>query len=234
MAQGRLRGAVRRGPARRAARRVDPVLPVQPGRPAAHPRAGPRRPADRDPARSGGAGALELDAPVVGGPRSRRRLRRCLRRGGAPDRGGLGGLLALHGARALRRAARASVHGVPQGAGPRVPLPRADRESCPGPRPDLRVPRRARRRAHRRAAGERHRPPAAVAPAPGRVPGAARQHRGQHGPAGHGRRDRHAGTDPAARQPAAARADLGPAAGADPPVRGGHQASGGHHRRGLR
>ena len=53
-------------PAGHAARRVDPVLPLRPARAAAYPRAGPGGQAGRDPARSGGTSALQLDAPVVG------------------------------------------------------------------------------------------------------------------------------------------------------------------------
>ena len=44
--------------------------------------ADPGRQDDRDPARPGRAGALELDPPVVGGPGAGRRLRPGLRRGG--------------------------------------------------------------------------------------------------------------------------------------------------------
>ena len=68
VAAGRLRGAVRPGAGRDPARRVDAVLPLRPGRAAPDPRADPGRQADRDPARPGGAGAFELDPPVVGGP----------------------------------------------------------------------------------------------------------------------------------------------------------------------
>ena len=75
--------------------------------------------------------------------------------------------------------------------------------------------------------------PAALVPAPGRGQGPAGQQRREQRPAGRGHRDRLAGTDPAARQPAPAAADLGAASGAAAPVRGGHQAPGGHHRRGL-
>ena len=118
----------RRGPARR----VHAVLPVQPGRAAPYPRAGAGRQADRDPAGPGGAGPFELDPPVVGRPRPGRRLRAGLRRGGTPDRGGLGRLLALHRARPLRGAAGAPLLGVPRGSGLRLPLPRPGRAARPG------------------------------------------------------------------------------------------------------
>ena len=67
----------------------------------------------------------------------------------------------------------------PPGAGLRLPLPGPGREPRPGAGPDLRLPRRAAGRAHRGAPGERHRPSAALVPAPGRVQGAAHQHRGE-------------------------------------------------------
>src|SRR5215472_4640173 len=47
LAQAGVRGSVRRGPARHAARRVDPALPVRPGRDAPDPRDAPRGQADR-------------------------------------------------------------------------------------------------------------------------------------------------------------------------------------------
>ena len=219
VAAGRLRGAVRPGAARDPARRVDAVLPLQPGRATPHPRADTGRQADRDLARPGGAGAFELDPPVVRGPGPGRRLRPGLRRGAAPDRGRLGGLLVLHRARALRGAARASLYGVRPGAGLRLPLPGPARVPRPGPGPDLRLPRRADRHPHRAAPGERHGPPAALVPAPGRVQGTAHQHRGEQRAARRGHRDRLAGTNPAAGQPAPAAADLGAAPGAAAQVR---------------
>jgi hypothetical protein len=113
LAPGGLRGPVRPGPGRNAARRVDSAVRVRPGRDAPDPRHAPERQADRDRPRPGGARPLQLDPPVVRGPGASRRLRPGLRRGGAPDRGGLGQLLALHRARPLRRAARVPVHALP-------------------------------------------------------------------------------------------------------------------------
>src|SRR5712691_6808273 len=86
-------------------RRGDAAVPLRPGGGAPDPRDAARGQANRGGPRSGGAGALQLDPPVVGGPGAGRRLRPGLRRGGAPDRGRLGQLLALHWAWPVRRAA---------------------------------------------------------------------------------------------------------------------------------
>src|ERR1700733_12829212 len=88
LAPAGLRGAVRPGLGRATARRVDAVLPIRPGGSAPDPGPGPGGQADRGATRPGGAGPLELDPPVVGGPGPGRRLRPGLRRGGAADRGG--------------------------------------------------------------------------------------------------------------------------------------------------
>ena len=108
------------------------------------------------------------------GPRADRRLRARLRRGGAPDRGRLGGLLALPGARTVRRAARAPVHGVPARAGAGAALPGAGRRpgrGCStGSARFLGVPTGC---AHRDPEGERDRASRSVARPPRRLPGSA-------------------------------------------------------------
>src|SRR5205823_10026867 len=130
-----------------------------PGRVAPDPGDDPRGQADRGTPRPGGAGPLELDPPVVRGPGARRRLRPRLRRGGAPDRGRLGQLLALRRAGPVRRAARVPVHAVPARAGAGAALPAAGRRARAVPGPDLRVPRRGAARADRDTAAERDLPP---------------------------------------------------------------------------
>jgi hypothetical protein len=194
-------------------------------------------PADRDPARYGGTGPLKLDPPVVGGTGSHRRRGGGLRRGGPPDRGRLGGLLALRRARPVRRATAAPVRSVSQGPGHGLALPHP--RPGPGRRagPDLRRSSACRRRvltevprenvtahphltAHHRALSQALRIGAtASAVLPGRAEAAIT-----------GLLERQLQQD----APAAPAAHLGGTAGADPAVRGRHTAAGEHHRRELR
>ncbi len=163
LAPGRLRVAVRSGPGRHAARRVDAVLPVQPRCAAAHQGPRPARQAHRRGARPGRAGALQLDPPVVGRARPDRRLRPRMRRRRAADRGGLGRLLALQADRPVRAAGPAAVLDLPPQPGPAVPVPRPHRRPGGHAGPDLRLPRHRAGPDRGGAAGERHSAPRADA-----------------------------------------------------------------------
>ena len=195
-------------PAGGAARRVHPAVPARPGRAPPHPRADPAGQADRRAAGSGRAGALQLDAPVVGRARADRGLRPRLRGGAAPDRGGLGQLLALHQPRPVRRAAGAPVPPVPPRAGAGAALPLAGRQPGGDARPDLRLPRRRAGDHRQPAPGERDRASRGDASPPrGGQGGAGRRRRGPV-PARH----RRGGAEQAARARAAAQRAPAPAA----------------------
>ena len=182
------------GPGGRAARRVDPALPVRPGGAAADQGPDPGGQAHRDPQGPGRAGALQLDAPVVGGPGAGRRLHPGLRRGGAPGRRRLGIVLALHRARQVRGAARLRVLAVPPRAGARPAVPPAGGRAGRHARPDLRLPRRRPGRRRRDPQGERNQPPGAHAGPPRRVARHAGGRRGRaHGAGSTPRRPRRTG-----------------------------------------
>src|SRR6476659_10084030 len=80
-------------------------------------RGGARGPDDGAAARPRRPGSLQLDPPVVGRPRAGGRLPARLRPGAPSGCARLGAVLAVPGARPLRRAAAAAVRGGPARAG---------------------------------------------------------------------------------------------------------------------
>ena len=105
----RLRGAVRRRPARVRTPGEHPLLPLPPRGPAPDRRGAARRQADRDRPRPDRPGLLELDAPVGGRAGARAGLRGRLAGRDGPDRCRLGAVLALPPDGPLRRAAQRPV-----------------------------------------------------------------------------------------------------------------------------